>query len=98
LINYLFTELYPDCSRCPAGDHCRTFYSPAPFGVLTAHKMAAAAAFSVDFTGSSDFNSFTQTLVGFLFWHLIGSLKYKEGNLQYPHLLVNREIPEKNGK
>jgi hypothetical protein len=93
----LFAELYPDCSSRSAGDNCRTFYPPAPFGVLTAHKMAAAAASPVDFTGSGDFNSFFQTLVGFLFWHLISSLKYKGLNLQYLRLLVNLEIYEKMG-
>ncbi len=46
---------------------------PAPFGIFAAHKMTAADAMSEDFTGSSDFDSFAQTLMGFLFWHLIGS-------------------------
>ena len=46
---------------------------PSPFGVFAAHKMTAAAATSSDFTGSGDFDSFAQTLMGFLFWHLIGS-------------------------
>jgi hypothetical protein len=69
----LFTELDSDCSGCFTGNNCRTFYSPAPFGVFAAHKMTAAAAMSPDFTGSSDFYSFTQTLMGFLFWHLIDS-------------------------
>jgi hypothetical protein len=39
--------------------------------------MTAAAATSADFTGSSDFDSFAQTLVGLLFWHLIDSLNIK---------------------
>jgi hypothetical protein len=39
--------------------------------------MTATAATSADFTGSSDFDSFAQTLVGFLFWHLIDSLNIK---------------------
>jgi len=47
---------------------------PAPFGIFAAHKMATTAATSADFTGSSNFDSFAQTLVGFLFWHLIDSL------------------------
>jgi hypothetical protein len=67
------TELDSDCSSCSTGNSCRTFYSPAPFGVFAAHKVTAAAATSEDFTRSSDFDSFAQTLVGFLFWHLIDS-------------------------
>jgi hypothetical protein len=72
-----FSELDSDCSGCSTGDNCRTFYPPAPFGVFAAHKMTAAAATSADFTGSSDFDPFAQTLVGFLFRHLIASLNIK---------------------
>jgi hypothetical protein len=73
----LLTELDSDCSGCSTGNNCRTFYSPAPLGVFTTHKMTAAATTSADFTGSSNFDSFAQTLVGLLFWHLIGSLNIK---------------------
>jgi hypothetical protein len=59
------------------GNGCRTFYSSAPFGIFAAHKMTAAAATSKDFTGSSDFDSLFQTLMGFLFWHLTDSLNIK---------------------
>jgi hypothetical protein len=72
-----FGELDSDCIRRLAGNNCLTFYSPAPFGIFAAQKMTAAAATSADFTGSSDFDSFAQTLVGFLFWHLIDPLNIK---------------------
>jgi hypothetical protein len=69
-----FSELDSDCLSRHTGNNCHFSYSPASFGIFAAHKMSAAAAFSVDFTGSSNFNSFAQTLMGFLFWHLIDSL------------------------
>jgi hypothetical protein len=68
-----FGEMDSDCSGCLTSNSCRTSYSPAPFGIFAAQKVTAAAATSEDFTGSSDFDSFTQTLMGFLFWHLIDS-------------------------
>jgi hypothetical protein len=73
----LFTKLDSDCSGCFTGNNCRTFYSSAPLSIFAAHKMTTAAATSPDFTGSSDFDSFSQTLVGFLLWHLIDSLNIK---------------------
>jgi hypothetical protein len=39
--------------------------------------MTATAAPSADFTGSGDFDSFAQTLMSFLFWHLIDSLNIR---------------------
>jgi hypothetical protein len=53
----LFAELDFDCFSRRAGNNCRTSYSPSPLGIFAAHKMAATAAFSADFTGSSNFDS-----------------------------------------
>jgi hypothetical protein len=86
-----FTELDSDCSGCSAGNNSRTFYSPAPFGAFTAHKMTAAAAMPPDFTGSGDLDSFAQPLVGFLFWHLICSLNIKA--VIY-NICICRSIPQ----
>jgi hypothetical protein len=66
-----------NCSSYRTGRSCRTSYSSAPFGTFAAHKMTATAASSADFTGSSDFDSFAQTLMGFPFRHLIDSLNIK---------------------
>jgi hypothetical protein len=71
------SKLDSDCSGRFTGNSCRTFYMPSPFGVFAAQKMTAADAMSEDFTGSGNFDSFAQTLMGFLFWHLIGSLNIK---------------------
>jgi hypothetical protein len=73
-----FTEMDFNCFSYRAGRSCRTSYSSAPFGTFAAHKMTATAASSADFTGSSNFDSFAQTLVGFPFRHLIDSLNIKE--------------------
>jgi hypothetical protein len=84
-----FSKLDSDCSGRLTGNSCRTFYMPPPFGVFAAHKMTAADAMSEDFTGSGNFDSFFQTLMGFLFWHLNWFLKYKRGNLQHLRPPVN---------
>jgi hypothetical protein len=60
--------------------------------------MSAARAFVLDFTGSGNFNSFTQSLMGFLFRHSANSFKktylkqskkYKAGSLRYLQQSVN---------
>jgi len=43
--------------------------------------MTATRALALDLTGSGYFDSFGQTLMGFLFRHLAGSLKSKNANL-----------------
>jgi len=42
--------------------------------------MTATRAFVFDLAGSGDFDSFGQTLMSFLFWHLAGPVKSKNAN------------------
>jgi hypothetical protein len=72
---YLFTEFNSGRLGRSAGYDGRTAYASPAFGVLTAHQMPATGAFSLYLTGCGHFHSFTQTLVGFLFRHLLISLK-----------------------
>ncbi len=57
------------------GHDSRPAYAPSAFGVFGAHKVTTARALAFDLAARSDFDSFTQTLMGLLFRHLANSFK-----------------------
>lgn len=91
LKNCLLIESDPGCFSQRTGYSSRTSYSPSAFGIFAAHKMPATTAFVPDFAGSSNFESFAQALMAFLFRHLINSFKIiypKQSNDINPVLYV----------
>lgn len=70
-----FAELFLGCLGGGAGHDSRSTYPPSPFGVLAAHKMTGTGPLASYLAGPGDLDPFAQTLVSFLFRHLVNSFK-----------------------
>jgi len=72
---HLFVEFGLDYLTRRTGHDSGTAYSPSAFSVFAAHKVTSASPFAFDLAACSNFDPFTQTLMGFLFRHLANSFK-----------------------
>jgi hypothetical protein len=75
IFHLLFAEFYFNCFGWCTSHNSRTAYPPTPLGIFPAHKVTAARASTFEPATCSDFDSFDQTFVSFLFRHFTGTLK-----------------------
>lgn len=72
---YLFVEFCPDYFVGRTGHEGRITNPSSSFGIFSAHKVASKGSFAFELAGSCYFDSFFQTLMGFLFRHITNSFK-----------------------
>jgi hypothetical protein len=86
---YLLTEFNSGCFSHSTCHISRAAHSSATFGIFTAHKMTATGTLVTDLACSGNLDSFAQSLMGFLFRHLVKSLKTTRNPAPKSRLTVN---------